>query len=187
LKRARERYPYTLAPSTNPSGSACRYRPAVGSQSRMRFWCRPLSAWNHWPGKRAGMGVPTVVLTPPKAVIAGGPDLYPRGIRRKHRTPNMVGADEGDDTTLQHRNRLPSHPDIFPDQCPCGLVVFRNPPPLGIEHGMDRDPGRGNRPDRLTAREVIPIRPLKHPVDRHGRHPPRRIMGVGIPRPPHAF
>ncbi len=79
-------YPYTLAPSTSPSGSAwseadqktvrgtvfppnapggrgerrSRNRPldgfrqrTRGAPSRIQYWCRPLSAWNHWPGSEA--------------------------------------------------------------------------------------------------------------------------------------
>jgi hypothetical protein len=81
--------------------------------------------------------------------IARRPDLDPRGIRRKHRPPDVVGADEAGDATLDHRNRLPSQPDIFPDQRTCALIILRNPAALGIEHRMNGDPGRRNRTDRL--------------------------------------
>jgi len=35
-------------------------------KSRIQFWCKPDSDWNHWPGKRSFIGVPVVVWTPPK-------------------------------------------------------------------------------------------------------------------------
>ena len=49
-----------------PGGSAWRYLPVVGSQSRIQFWWRPDSLWNHWPGNLAVGSVPVEVWTPPK-------------------------------------------------------------------------------------------------------------------------
>ncbi len=49
-----------------PSASAWRYLPVDGSSSRIQFWWRPDSLWNHWPGKRAEGGSPVEVWTPMK-------------------------------------------------------------------------------------------------------------------------
>jgi hypothetical protein len=49
-----------------PSGLACSCLPVVGSSSRIQFWWRPLSLWNHWPGKRAVGRAPVEVWTPLK-------------------------------------------------------------------------------------------------------------------------
>jgi hypothetical protein len=65
----------------------------------------------------------------------------------------MVGAHKGDHAALDHRDRVPAHPDIFPEQRPGAGIVLRDPATLAVEDRMDRDRrGRGQGGDRLDTR-----------------------------------
>jgi hypothetical protein len=110
----------------------------------------------------------------------GRPDLHAAGVGGKDGAADMVRSDKIGDAAFDHCNRLPVQPDIFADQRARGLVVFRDPAALGIEHRMDRDAGRGNRPDRLPPGEVILVRTLQYAVDRHGGHATGGVISVGI-------
>jgi hypothetical protein len=56
----------------------------------------------------------------------------------------VVGSHVVHHSTLDHRDRLPAVPDIFPDQRAGGLVVFGDTAALAVEDGVDRDrSGRG--------------------------------------------
>jgi hypothetical protein len=83
------------------------------------------------------------------------PDLHARGVGRKHRPPDMIGAHKARDATLDHRHRLPPQPDILPNQRPRALIILRNPPTLAVKHRMDRDCRRGRSADGLPPGEVV--------------------------------
>ncbi len=89
-------------------------------------------------------------VNPAKRQIARHPHLHPRAIGRKHRPPDVVGADVIDGVVFHHRHRFAIHPDVFAQQ-------------------------RGGARQR-----VIGVLRLHHPVQRKRRHPVRRVIAIAI-------
>ena len=116
-----------------------------------RFTLKPL------PRKPRSRRRPGRDAHPAERQVGRRPDLGAGAVRRKHRPPDVVGADEADHPAFNHSNRRALQPDILPDQRPRRLVVLRDPVAIRAVDRMYRDPLLRQPPDDLLAQLVVDI------------------------------